>query len=376
MKQIYKLIAIIVLCVACSDDNETLPILVQEIKLNTENNRFELTTEGSLQLEVIALPTEAIDKEQYQYTFISNDKEVFDVSEQGIITPNGVGEAILNVVATNNTDLWASAVVKVNQHIFKVEEVVIPKEYKELYTEVGNTINLSEVITVLPEKTNNPLLKYESSDMNIAIVNQEGMVEVLQEGDVTISIKSTDGSNITNTLTIKVRKAEFEYMERTNWSVTASHPYFKDNAVGGSPDLILDGDTKTCMALVKPGKSLGGVTVGADDEVSFTIDLSETKAFNAIKWTHRTTNTSVNLRVSLIDVYGSNSTTDFELIGKDIPIQTDVNESELKVKDYNTPINNSNQTYNYRYLKVVLKEWNKNGNTMQISEVNVGTWSY
>ncbi len=244
MKQIYKLIAIIVLCVACSDDNETLPILVQEIKLNTENNRFELTTEGSLQLEVIALPTEAIDKEQYQYTFISNDKEVFDVSEQGIITPNGVGEAILNVVATNNTDLWASAVVKVNQHIFKVEEVVIPKEYKELYTEVGNTINLSEVITVLPEKTNNPLLKYESSDMNIAIVNQEGMVEVLQEGDVTISIRSTDGSNITNTLTIKVRKAEFEYMERTNWSVTASHPYFKDNAVGGSPDLILDGDTK------------------------------------------------------------------------------------------------------------------------------------
>lgn len=376
MKHIYKLIGLLLFCIGCSDSKDNAPVLVQELQIKTDHDGLNLTTEQKLQIEIITLPSDAIDKDEYSYTYLSNDTTVFDVSENGMIEPRGVGEAILNVIATNNTDLWISAVVKVEQHIFTVEDIVLPKEYQECYVDVGNIIDLGSKVSILPENVNNPALVYKSSNEDIAIVNKEGVVETLKSGDVVITISSTDGTNVENNVKVKVREPKYSYLDRTNWVVTTSHEYFKDNAVGGAPELILDGNLKSCLALVKPGKSAGGITVDKDNELYFIVDLSQKTAFNSIKWTHRTDNKSAFLRPNKIDIYGANSLTDFKLIGKDVPIATDIEECELKVKDYLVDYEDDSLIHQYRYIKVVITDWNKSGNTIQIAEFNVGNWEY
>lgn len=376
MKHLYILIGLFIFCISCSDDKDNTLLLVQEIQLKTENNSYKLTTEQQLQIEVVTLPAEAINKDEYKYTYKSSNLEVFEVTEEGVIQPKGVGEAILNVIATNNTDLWATALVKVEQHIFKVEEIVIPSPYKNCFVELGNTLNIGDRISVLPDKANNPALRYKSSNEEVATVNAEGIIETLQVGDATISVYATDGSDVVNELVVKVREAQYDYIDVADWTVTASHQYFADNKVGGNPELVVDGDLGTCLALVKPGKSAGGITVGANEELSFTIDLMREESFNALKWMHRTDNKSAFLRVEQIDVYGAKAPGEFELIGKDIAIRTDVNECDLKIKDSAIDYEDDSVTHQYRYLKIVIKGWNKSGNTVQIAEVNVGNWNY
>ena len=57
---------------------------------------------------------------------------------------------------------------------------------------------------ILPDNATNKDIKWSSSDENIATVNSEGIVTGVSEGEVTIKVESTDGSNVSNSINIKV----------------------------------------------------------------------------------------------------------------------------------------------------------------------------
>lgn len=103
----------------------------------------------------------------------------------------------------------------------KVAEIhMIRKNY---ITYVGGNTGINP--QVLPETAKNPVLDYESADSDIATVNEYGLISGVKEGVTTITISATDGSGITESVTIKVvtdrKVAEYvdDYYDAANVSI-------------------------------------------------------------------------------------------------------------------------------------------------------------
>ena len=110
------------------------------------------------------------------------------------------------------------------------------------------------------------------------------------------------------------------------------------------------------------------ITVPATDVVYFIIDMQTPQTFDFFKLTHRTDNTSDNLRVKKVSVYGSNDNEEFTEIlkGADIPV----------VKTISDVVVDLPMKVTYRYFKITLDAWSNGGNTMQISEFNIGKMNF
>ncbi|WP_294473299.1 discoidin domain-containing protein [uncultured Bacteroides sp.] len=358
-----------VLFAAC-DDDETSGLKVNRLMVaDVADGTISLIEGDTYNTSVTTLPADAIDAGEYTYTYTTGNDKVFTVDESGVITATGVGEAVLSVWSVNNTDLWTTCLVKVEKRIYPITSITVPEVYKDYYVGMERTINLGATVSVLPENASNPDVIYLSSDPTVAEVNEYGEVYTKSFGDVTITIKSTDGSNVATTCDFHVCNVEYtNYLERSAWTVETSHQWVSDAAAGGQPEKMFDNDTVSSILLVKPGKSLGGVTVPSTDVVHFTIDMQTPQTFDFFKLTHRTNNTSENLRVKKVSVYGSNDNEEFtELLkGADIPVAKTVGDVIVDLP----------MTVTYRYFKITLDAWSNSGNTMQISEFNIGKMNF
>lgn len=368
MKKMIKLsialsLLIPALLTSCSDDDHTASPQVTSMTVSNATDQLVSLTEGDIWTASIALlPEEATDKEAYSYRYTSTNEQVFTVDANGKVTAAGVGEAALRVWSVNNTDMWTGCIVKVDARIYPVTSIDIPDEYKTYFIGVNRTFDLGAVVRVNPENATEPGVIFQSSDEMIAVVNEYGEVYTQALGDVDITVKAIDGSNVTATCQLRVRNVNYTGFDRTGWTVSTSHPYLPDGVVGGAPASLIDDVAKTCLVLVKPGKSTGGITVGADESVYFIIDMQQTRTFNFFRLTHRTDNTSANLRVNKVSVYGSQDGETFTELAQAVPIATNANEITVDLPD----------TASYRYFKMTYDGWGASGNTMQISNFNVG----
>lgn len=365
---LFLLILFSLTVVSCNDSNEDDSIRVNRLKIDSvDENGVILMTEGDSHSVTVTLsPEEAIDKDTYNYRYTSANEAVFTVSESGLITATGVGEAVLSVWSVNNTDLWTTGIVKVEKRIYPVTSISIPEQYQNYYMSVDNTFKLGNLIKVFPDNASSPDVIYRSSDNMIAEVNEYGEVYTKALGDVTITIEATDGSGVTANSQIHIRDVDYsQLLPREEWSVATSHDYFVDASVSGAPESLTDGNLNSCLVMVKPGKSAGGITVGADESVFFVIDMQSAQNFDFFKLRHRTSNTSANLRVTKVAVYGSNDGENFSELLKDAPVSSAAAINEVTIV---LP-----EKVNYRYFKLQYTGWSNSGNTIQISEFNIGS---
>lgn len=353
---------------ACSDDDdETVSVVTSMEIAGTQEGVVYLTENDTWEVSVQTLPGDAVDAADYAYTYTSSDAAVFTVSETGVVTAMGAGEAALTVWSANNTDLWASCIISVEKRIYPVASIEIPEAYRDYYMPQEGMLELSRIITVLPDNATNAEVVYSSSDPETVEVNGKGQVYAKKVGDAVITIKAIDGSGVTTACHIHVREvAAYNNIDRAGWGITASHPYFADAVIGGQLENLIDDNLKTCLAMVKPGKSAGGIKVAADEEVYFVIDMQQAKAFNYFCLRHRSDNTSANLRVTKVDISGSNDGENFDMLVENQAIATNISEVNVVLPGM----------FNYRYFKLRITGWNTGGNTIQMSDFNIGKVVY
>lgn len=366
MKKIVSLLTACILLipfvfVSCSDDDEEMPA-IRVTSMAPGKNMITLIVGDSESASVSLIPEEASDKDLYNYEYTSGNENVFTVDDRGVVTAVGVGEAALRIDAVNNTDMWTTCVVKVEARVYLVTSIGIPAEFQDFYIGVDKTFDLGSKVTVNPDNATDPMIIYTSSDEMIASVNEYGEIMTHALGDVKITIKAIDGSGVTAECNLHIRNTIYVDLERATWTVTTSHPFAPDAAANGAPECLVDASTSTCLSLVKPGKSVAPTTVPASDIVYFIIDMKEQQQFDFFRLRHRTTNTSVNLRVTKVSVYGSNDNSEFVELISGATISVTLNEVTVDL-----PV-----VANYRYLKMTYDGWNNSGNTMQISDFNIG----
>lgn len=367
MKKIFRLpVAVLIsfcfVFAACSDDDdEPRASGVNGFTIEASGNVINMDEGDTYQIRINLNPTDAWDAEEYTFTYKSLNPNIFTVDEDGLVTAVGIGEASLRVVSVKHSDMWATCIVEVGEKLFPVESIQIPSVHT---MKVDNSFDLSEVLAVFPENASNKQLIFTSSDDMVATVDDTGMIHTHELGTAVITVLTTDGSGVNATCTLEVKNTEYNPFDRIGWGVFTSHPTPVDSAVGGEAENIIDDSEETCMLLVKPGKSLGGITVASDEEVWFTVDMGTSRAFNYFRLRHRTSNNTVNLRIHEASIYGSDDNENFtEIMANiDIPVQSMISAVVIDLP----------QAVRYRYLRVRVDAWSNSGNTVQVSDFHIG----
>lgn len=178
---------------------------------------------------------------------------------------------------------------------FNLEQTVKPQDnYKITYTGVtsfdlkdGTTYQLSYTVTNNGNVVKNPHISYESSNVEIATVDENGLMTMLKEGSVDI-VASCGGAICTTTMTIANTSAPTYTLSLTSSS--------SDNIkVGGSYK------TLTCMFADKNGQDITETVVANMTSADFTwtcfIDGTEYTNNTFVTWKAGTTANSKKIKL-------------------------------------------------------------------------------
>ena len=233
---------------------------------------------------------EAASKLKLEWT--SSDEEVATVDETGLVTAVGAGEADITV-SVSDANISSTTHVKV---VITPTGVEAPDSI-ELVTNGENSKALGAKMT--PENATEVKLAYESSDENVATVDENGVVTAVADGEcvittyVTADISATAENAEAKPVVDEVASSEAEVADSAADSeapddAAASEPKdTTDSSFGVVPD-GLSAETKvtvtTKVEQIALSKTEGVLTVG--NSVTVTATVTPDKATNAtVNWT-------------------------------------------------------------------------------------------
>ncbi len=166
---------------------------VKVVSVALSSTTVSLTEGDSQSITVTISPSNATDK---KYTFSSSDTSIVTIDENGKISALKAGEATITVT-TSDGNKTATCKVTVKDKGIPVESLSLDK------TELSLTEKQTETLTatVHPENATNTDVTWTSSDPSIATVDENGKITAVKEGEVTITVTSSDGNK---TATCKV----------------------------------------------------------------------------------------------------------------------------------------------------------------------------
>ena len=171
---------------------------VTSVNKLTGSNKITLTKgkKANLKTTVTVTPNKAANK---KVTYKSSKKSVAKVTAKGVITAKKKGTATITVTSKKNKK--KKATVKVTVVAGKVTKVTLAAGAAEL--KAGETTTVKATVKTKGKKPNKALV-WSSSDEKVATVSAKGVVTAVAPGTVTITAKSTDGTNKSAKVSIKV----------------------------------------------------------------------------------------------------------------------------------------------------------------------------
>ncbi|GHV15898.1 hypothetical protein FACS1894169_08600 [Bacteroidia bacterium] len=429
-KIIYLFILVTMTIIGCSpqgfeaeDDGKVLSIAVKEavyVSSGTPSMQLSLKDNEELQLNVVIMPQNAKNKD---VTFSNKHPELMEVTETGLIKAKAMGTDTLIVSASDGSGVSTRFVVNIIDHMVKATAINVTAEGSNiLFKKGGAAFDLGACVTLAPADTWSKEVTYTSNDQSVATVSASGIVTPVNVGNTTITIKTTDGSNLSKDCNVTVQDLVIRYvdLDRTNWTATTQthngYGYMWDGGtqaapITGLPEHLFDGQSGSYLSLVKPGGTLNGIAPPAESTPpSFIVDMKTAQEFEYIKWAHRSgsytnangsvsTNNYNYLRVFGVIVEGSNDGTNFTAIAPAEPAGSNVQivwipqkasyvGSNTSVEDapYTIPVTKS--TYRYIKVNLVVHSFSyktdkyqhpdypgngaTSGNSMQVAEFGLG----
>ena len=181
--------------IATASETETYYSISASYTLNVSERAQELFFEKSS-------ITKKLSDEQYtmkvtrktgdgEITYSSSDENVATVNNTGKVTIKGIGQAVITATAAS-TESFDEASASYTLNIQKGEsEIIIDGDIKDEIVKKP-TDEAFKINAIL--KKGNGTLKYQSSDVNVATVDNDGNVTIVGEGltTITISVEETD----------------------------------------------------------------------------------------------------------------------------------------------------------------------------------------
>lgn len=168
-------------------------VSVSEVSLDKTN--ISITIGSTEQLTATVSPDDATNK---SLLWKSSDESIVTVSTTGLISAITVGTSTITV-ATSDGNKTASCLVTVIP--ISISSIVLDKSSAEIA--VGETEMLAA--TILPNNATNKNIIWKSSDIDVASVNDSGLVTGIAEGSANITAVTVDG-NYSDSCSITVKE--------------------------------------------------------------------------------------------------------------------------------------------------------------------------
>jgi uncharacterized protein YjdB len=169
-----------------------------KVKIRTAGNVTSITTDnGTLQCSYELTPADA---DITSVTWSVSNTAIGSISNTGLFTANRNGSVKVYV---NIDGIKDSVQLAVSNQIIPVEQITLASATgKDSITKKNGSLRI--IATITPTDATNPTVSWSSSDTTIAIVNSFGFVIARGNGSVVITATSTDGSNVTASITIHI----------------------------------------------------------------------------------------------------------------------------------------------------------------------------
>lgn len=181
--------------------NGTITITVKDeatgVTLN--HSSLNLKENETAQLTASVLP----DTASQSVTYSTSDATIATVTNTGLVTAVKEGTAVITATAADGSGKSASCTVKVGATAVDVPVTGITLNHKEITIEVlKNTEQL--VATVEPANATNKDVVFSSSNTNVAVVSNDGLVTAINNGTATITVTSKENPSIMAKCLVKV----------------------------------------------------------------------------------------------------------------------------------------------------------------------------
>lgn len=160
------------------------PTLVTSVEL--KEKELQIISGKSVKLSVNVLPNSATNK---GVVWESSNSQVATVDETGVVTGRSNGTAYILVKTIDGSNIEEKCTVNVTT---LATSVSITNEAASLI--VGQMLSLKASIE--PTETSNKKLVWETNNPKCAIVSQDGVVSAVATGIAKITVRTTDGSNL------------------------------------------------------------------------------------------------------------------------------------------------------------------------------------
>lgn len=171
-----------------SSTTETKPPVVKATGISLNTNKFALTRYGTdvkEKLTATVTPDETTNK---NVKWTSSNNKIATVDENGYVTAKGKGTVRITATTTDGSNLSATCTVTV----------------KQMVTMIVNTMNINrgsknvnrKLPVMVGNNATNKTLNYRSGNSKVVSVNAKGQITAKKKGTATVSVKTTDGTNI------------------------------------------------------------------------------------------------------------------------------------------------------------------------------------
>ena len=201
-------------------------ILITGLSLNVTD--WIMKVDETLTLSATVVPDVAYNR---VVQWSSSDNSVATVDSNGQVTATGVGTAIITATTTDGSDLSATCTVTV---VRSVTGLTLNASSLDLV--LPETAQL--VATVTPSNATNGTLRWTSSKISVATVDDSGLVKSVAPGTATITATTTDGTNLS-----------------VSCSVTVTRQYVTGITLSATDITLCKGDTYQLLADIAPGNA-------------------------------------------------------------------------------------------------------------------------
>lgn len=156
----------------------------------------EIAVDGSLQLVATVLPDNSTNK---NVTWGSSDVSVAMVSGNGMVYGIKLGQATI-MATTEDGGFSALCKISVKEGFTPIAEIILDQTTIE--GNIGDCYRLTA--SIFPENASNKTLVWQSDKENVASVDNDGLIRLLNSGVAMIKASATDGSGVCSECKVSV----------------------------------------------------------------------------------------------------------------------------------------------------------------------------